>query len=181
MKKEGDLMSSWDILNMYLEHNFSISAFVIFILLTMIQISPIKWNPWDSIFSWFGKKINKNISDQLNETNKNVKSIQEELDEHIQRSRQKEIDDTRNEILDFANACMNHRRHTQEQFKFIISQCDKYELYMEQYRMKNGVITSAITEIKTIYQKCIQENSFLKGDEYSWQKDQQEREKHEIN
>ena len=28
------------------------------VLLSLIQVSPLKFNPWDNIFAWFGKKMN---------------------------------------------------------------------------------------------------------------------------
>ena len=74
------------------------------------------------------------------------------------------IQDTRRDILDFANACMNGRKHTKEQFDFVLKECDDYETYTERKDIKNGVVTSAIKEIRRLYDKCIQSNSFLKED-----------------
>ncbi len=34
------------------------TAVILIIVFSLIQISPIKLNPWDSIFGWFGRKIN---------------------------------------------------------------------------------------------------------------------------
>ncbi len=60
---------------------------------------------------------------------------------------------------------MNKRRHTKEQFDFVIKECDTYEKYIKKNEIKNGVIEAAINEIRRIYQKCIHENSFLKEGE----------------
>ena len=32
---------------------------LIIVLLSFIQISPIKINPWDRIFAWIGRKMNE--------------------------------------------------------------------------------------------------------------------------
>jgi hypothetical protein len=84
------------------------------------------------------------------------------LDEHIEESKAKELRDTRRDILEFCNACMNRRRHTKEQFEFVLRQCDDYEDYIEKNHVKNGVVAAAIKEIRRLNAKCIQENSYLK-------------------
>ena len=57
---------------------------------------------------------------------------------------------------------MNNRKHTKEQFDFMIRECDEYEKYIKKNDVKNGVIEAAIKEIRRLYEKCIQEHSFLK-------------------
>ena len=79
----------------------------------------------------------------------------------------KSLQDTRRDILEFANSCMNGRKHTMEQFDFVIKQCDEYEMYIKKTDTKNGVIEAAIKEIRRLYEKCRHENSFLKEGEES--------------
>ena len=40
---------------------------VLILFLSLIQISPLKLNPWDSFFSWIGKKMNGRIEANLND------------------------------------------------------------------------------------------------------------------
>ena len=56
---------------------------------------------------------------------------------------------------------MYGRKHTYEQFKFVIKKCDEYEKYVEENRIRNGEITSAISYIRKLYDKCRENNSFL--------------------
>ena len=149
----GILMSVLNLIQ--LKDGVTIGGFVLLILLTCVQIAPIKINPWDAIFSWFGKKLNKDITAK-------VDAIEKKLDEHIEDEATTKLENTRAGILDFANSCMNKRKHTKEEFDFIISKCDWYEEYIETNHIRNGVITSAIKEIRRIYEICIHENSFLK-------------------
>ena len=114
----------------------SIGGLILIILLTLIQISPIKINPWDS--------------------------LEKKLDKHIAESAERDLKDTRAQILAFCNSCMNGTRHSKEQFDFIIKQCDDYETYIAENDIRNGVIESAMKEIRRLYDKCIQNNSFLK-------------------
>ena len=133
----------------------SIGAFLLFLLMTIIQIAPIKINPWDKILTWLGNHMNADIV-------KRVDVIEGKLDEHIKDSAEERIRKIRADILDFANACMNGRQHTKEEFEFVISECDAYEKYIEKMQIKNGVATAAIREIRRLYEKGISENSFLK-------------------
>ena len=38
---------------------------LLIILMSLIQISPLKLNPWDSVFRWLGKKMNSETDKQL--------------------------------------------------------------------------------------------------------------------
>lgn len=134
----------------------SIGAIALIILLSLVQVSKINWNPWDKILGWFGSKFNSGI-------NKKVEELEKKFDEHIQESMDEKVENTRRDILAFCNACMNGRKHTQEQFRFILKKCDNYETYIEEHNIKNGEISSAIEEIRRIYKTCLQKNSFLEA------------------
>ena len=119
-----------------------------------------------------GSKINDKIDRKVSESMKKIESVenkvdklQNELDSHIRESEDKALQEKRRDILDFSNACLNKRRHTREQFEFIISLCDEYEQYIEDNNIKNGVIESAIRDIRRLYDKCRAERSFLISEE----------------
>lgn len=143
---------------MDLKEGASIVVFFLLFLMTIIQIAPIKINPWDKILVWFGNHMNADIV-------KRVDVIEGKLDEHIKDSSDERIRKIRADILDFGNACMNHRPHTKEEYEFVISECDQYEKHIEKMQMKNGVATATIGEIRRLYEKHLQENSFLKEGE----------------
>ena len=153
---------------------------LIFLSSLFIEWRPeIKWNPWTSLFKWIGSRFNKQIDNKLEEVRGEIKAldtkveslqtevgkVQGDLTDHIKESEIKSLQDSRRDILDFANACMNKRKHTKEQFRFILKQCDEYELYIERNHLKNGEIKNAIEEIRRLHKKCMQENSFLKEGE----------------
>ena len=149
----------WALLLSYKEE-VSFSIFIIIVLASVIQVSPIKINPWDWFFGRIGKKINKEVFDK-------VETIDKKLDKHIEDDNKEKLEVKRRDILEFANACMNGRKHTQEQFTFVIKTCDEYEAYIEKNHLKNGEISSAIEEIRRLYIKCRQNNAFLKpGEEF---------------
>lgn len=145
-----------------IETGASIIGASLLVLLTLIQILSKKVKPWDLIFKWVGEKANASLTDQIKEVRSDIDGVKKDLDKHIKESTSKDLRDMRMQILDFCNSCMNGRRHTKEQFDYVIAQCDNYEEYVENNDIKNGVASSAIKEIRRLYDKCIQENLFLK-------------------
>ena len=148
-----------------IKDGLSIGGIVLVIVLSLLQVSKININPWDKIFGWVGDRLNSNLRRELKNVDQKVESINKKLDDHIQESMAKDLSDTRRDILDFCNSCMNKRKHTKEQFDFVIAQCDRYKKYIRDNKIDNGVITSAMAEIQRLYEQCIRENSFLKEDD----------------
>lgn len=160
-------MSLKDILSLAaIKDTLSYGGLAFVILASLLQISKININPWDKIFGWIGDRLNSNLLERIKGLETKMSTIEDSLNNHIRESEVKDLQDTRRDILEFANSCMNGRKHTKEQFDFIIKECDDYESYIERNNIKNGVITSAIKEIRRLNDKCIQENSFLKEREY---------------
>ena len=158
-------MSLSDIISLAtLKSTLSTGGIIFVIIASLLQISKININPWDAILSWVGDRINKKLNKRLDDMEAKIDSVEVKLDGHIAESELKDIQDTRRDILEFANACMNGRKHTKEQFDFVLKKCDDYEVYIESKNIKNGVVTSAIKEIRRLYEKCMQEKSFLKED-----------------
>lgn len=148
---------------------------LIFLMSIGIEIIPkIKWSPWSTLIKWIGSRFNDKIDKKMDtvrgeikELDTKIENVQAQLSEHITESEIKSLQDTRRDILEFCNSCMNNRKHTREQFRFVLKQCDQYEEYIEKNNLKNGEITDAINEIRRLHAKCIQENSFLKEGELS--------------
>lgn len=117
------------------------------ILLTLIQIAPVKINPWSAIAKAIGRAINGDLIRAVNQVSESVD--------------QNEIDRLRWEILDFSNSCQNGRRHTREEFDHIIRMHEKYESILTRRNESNGQVDMAFDYIKTLYQKCLIERDFL--------------------
>lgn len=107
-----------------------------------IKVQPVRW-----LIKQLGNLLNHDMKEQLT-------TLQTEFEDH-------KVDSWRYEILDFANSCMNHRRHTKEEFDHVIDTCDKYKTYIEAHKMKNGQVDVAEEYINELYRKCIRENDFI--------------------
>ena len=142
----------------WLVHNIIQVALIISIF---IQVTPIKINPWSKLFKWIGglitaesdKKINQLIK-TTDEMQKNIKTLQQNMDEN-------EKDRIRWEILDFANSCRNNQQHTKDEFQHIITLNDKYEKLLALTGDTNGVFEAEYRYIQKIYTERQEKNDFL--------------------
>ena len=126
---------------------------LIVILMTIIQIAPIKINPWDFLLGWIGDRLNSHII-------KKVDSLDAKLTEHVEESRDSSIKRKRTRILQFVEDGMSGKRYTKEAFDFMITECDEYEEYIKKCGKKNGVIEASIKEIRRRYFDHIHNNDF---------------------
>lgn len=78
------------------------AAAAVLILMSLIQISPLKLNPWDNVLTWFGRKINGETQKQLKELQKQVSDIW--------------INAHRQSILTFARECRADIGHDAEEW-----------------------------------------------------------------
>lgn len=124
-----------------------------------IQISPIKINPWSAIIKWIGKLIMNEACGKMDDLIQIVNNIDKEVKEN-------EKDRIRWEILDFANSCHNHRKHTRDEFKHIIELNDKYAKLLEKTKDRNGVFKVEYEYIQRLYNKLNEKDAFLQqGDD----------------
>lgn len=145
---------------------------IAFILSFIIQITPIKINPWTKIFKWIGKLItedtDKNIKQLIKKTTElesTITSVQNDFKIETTAIRkgidENEKDRIRWEILDFANSCRNGRRHTKDEFQHVIALNDKYKTLLEKTNDKNGVFEVEYQYILNLYNKQLEKNDFL--------------------
>lgn len=133
------------------------AEFVVMILLTFsifIEITPFKINPLSSLVKWMGHCFNKDTKKQLDSISLQLVDLSNRID-------QIEIHDMRSTILDFANSCINERKHTQEEFEHVIDLYTSYEKIIEERGMKNGRIELAYQYISDLYTACLKNNNFL--------------------
>ncbi len=119
-------------------------SFCAFVLAAFVQLTPgIKWSP----LTWLGGLFLGNIR-------KDVAALQSAVDEN-------EKDRIRWEVLDFANACRNQRRHSKDEFQHIIALKDKYDTLLKKTGDKNGVFDAEYAYILGLYEDRQKKNDFL--------------------
>lgn len=126
----------------------------IIIITCIIQIAPIKINPWSALFTWIGNKLNHNLSDKIDAVEEKVDCIDREVrDERVQNKRWS--------ILGFANSCRRDVPHTKEEWDHCIEELEWYENYCEKNDVVNGVIEENARWLRKRYQKHLDNNDFL--------------------
>lgn len=130
-------------------------SFVLFLISMFVQFTPaIKFNPITALLNWVGKVINGEVLKQ-------IAALQKRADEQRKSIDENEMDRIRWEVLDFANACRNHVKHTKDEFQHIISLNTKYHALLDKYGSTNGVFDEEYAYILKLYHRCQVENDFL--------------------
>lgn len=88
-------------------------------------------------------------------------AITDRLDAMESAADEDEKDRIRYEVLDFANSCRNKRKHTEDEFRHIVTIKDKYDTLLKKTGDTNGVFTMEYEYILEIYKQCQREDSFL--------------------
>lgn len=134
---------------------------VFFIVMTLIQVTPIKINPWSAIFKWLGKQLNTDVLVKMDALEKRIDAVEKGQEEHIKESKEDELKARRMSILDFSSSILRGVNYHREKFEFMITECDSYEAYCKENKIKNGVAEASIAEIRRIYQEHLRSNDFL--------------------
>jgi hypothetical protein len=132
------------------------------LLLTVIQISPIKINPWSALAKVLGRAINADVLTELKEVKSGQKRAQERLDDHIRVDDERNADMHRNRILQFNNELLREIMHTREDFIEILAEIDFYERYCDDHpEYPNSRAVHAIANITRVYDERLQKHDFL--------------------
>lgn len=111
----------------------------IVILLSLVQISPLKVNPWDSIFGWFGKKMNGGTEQKLNDLEKQIMDMW--------------INNHRQSILTFARECRADIGHSSDEWSNVLNIAEEYEHYVREKNVTNGIISQDTEYLRNLYQE----------------------------
>ena len=134
----------------------------ILLILTLIQLAPIKINPWAAIGKWIGKTLNHEVlqktahmSDEIERLESSVKDLRgdwEAREAYLCRVR----------ILRFGDEMLRRERHSKEHFDQVLIDIAEYEQYCEKNKnFRNGVAVATIQRIKDVYMDRLENNDFL--------------------
>lgn len=118
------------------------SGLVLLGTVTVLEISPIKINPW----KWIGNLIFGDVNKSLNELKKDFED--------------NKADTMRWNILNFARSCRSGEEHSEEEWNHAIAQLKKYETLCEERHIENGVIEENAVFLRELYHKRLHKNDF---------------------
>ena len=111
----------------------------IIVLLSIIQISPLKWDPWDRIFGWIGKKAHGDLQEKLESLEKKTRDIW--------------IYNHRQAVIQFARECRDKVSHDAEEWATILAMADEYESFCRREMISNGLVKADTEYIRELYQE----------------------------
>ena len=122
---------------------------LLLVLMTLIQVAPVKINPW----SWLAKAIGKAMG---------IEAIEKKLDAHIDMDDRRTADGHRARILHFNNELLRDIGHTQEEFFEVLAEIDAYEDYCREHpEYPNNRAVLAIENIQEVYKERLKKHDFL--------------------
>ena len=133
------------------------------IILTILQIAPIKIDPWGAIARWIGRALNGDVLKKLDELEDGQAETRVQLEEHIRVDDERDANSRRRDILNFNVELMRGKNYTHEHFVYMLTEIDEYERYCEEHPgYKNNRAVMAIANIKRVYEENERTNGFLK-------------------
>ena len=121
--------------------NGSISniGIIILIILSFVQIAPVKFNPYDQFFAWLRNKLMADTHERLNSLWVNF---------------------YRQHILRFARECRQDVKHTEDEWHYVLTMASEYEAYCRDNHVANGVIDAETHYIRNLFQEISHERKF---------------------
>lgn len=131
------------------------TTLIIASLATLIQITPIKINPWSALARWIGRAINGEVIEKVEKLEKDVGTINDKVDESGAKT-------ARARILRFGDEIIHGVRHSKEHFDDVLDDISDYEKYCSSHPdFKNGKTGLTSNLIKETYQNCLKNHDFI--------------------
>ncbi|MCM1059104.1 MAG: hypothetical protein NC452_02295 [Eubacterium sp.] len=131
------------------------SGGVLFVVMTLVQLAPLKINPWTSIAKAIGRAVNSEVLKELD-------AVKKKLEEHVTMDDRRVADGHRTQILRFNNELLRDIKHTKEEYIEALTEIDAYEKYCtENPNYPNNRAVLAIENIRGNYRERLKKHDFL--------------------
>lgn len=131
------------------------SGGVMFVLLSLLEVSKIPINPWSGLAKLIGNALNADVLAEVKQTKKR-------LDDHIATDDERNANLLRTQILRFNDELVDDRKHAKEHFDEILSIIDEYETYCRTHEdYKNNKCAHAVANISRVYDERLEKRDFL--------------------
>lgn len=135
---------------------------VLVALLSLVEVSPIKINPWSGLAKWLGRAINGEVLSTMQTIQMAQKAQADALAAHIKADDERNADTLRMRVLHFNNELLRGDRHTREDFIEILAVIDAYEQYCKNHpNYRNNRASHAIANIGRVYDERLKLRDFL--------------------
>ena len=135
---------------------------VLVALMSLVEVSPIKINPWSGLAKWLGRAVNGEVLSTVKTIQTAQQAQADALAAHIKADDERNADGLRERILRFNTELLRDVRHTREDFIEILAVIDAYEAYCRSHPdYRNNRAVFAIQNIKRVYAERLQKRDFL--------------------
>lgn len=130
---------------MMTSHPEGIVVVAFLLISSLIQIAPIRLNPWDIMLGWVGAKINKSQQDAIEGMDRRLKDLEI-------RVTNRDVKDMRQAVLDYAKECRAGTEHTDEDWQQILDIMEEYERFCTEHPdIKNGRVKENTKYLRSLY------------------------------
>lgn len=138
------------------------SGGALLLVLTLVQVSPIKIDPWTSLAKAIGRAINSDITSKFDDLDKKIDKLEENIVNLRAECDEREATLCRTHILRFGDEILHGTKHSQEHFKSILVDISTYEDYCSTHPLYlNNLAEVTIDLIKKTYKECFEQKNFL--------------------
>ena len=133
-------------------------------VLSLLEIAPIKVNPWSAIARGLGRAFNAEVLADLKAVQKAQQDTRSALDKHQAADDEYKAECHRAALLAFNTSLLRGELHTQEDFFDAFRHIDQYEGYCRSHPgYKNNRASHAIANIGRVYDERLKARDFLGG------------------
>lgn len=128
---------------------------IVLVAMTLIQLAPVKIDPWGAVARAIGRAINKEVLDKVEKLADDVKELRTDRDTD-------KAEGYRTQILRFGDEILHGVPHSKEHFDQILKNIAKYDAYCDTHTdFENGVTHETSRRILEIYHERLEKNDFL--------------------
>ena len=114
------------------------------LLLSLVQVAPLKLNPRDRVFDWLGQKLNRTADEELKKLQAQIQGMW--------------INSHRHTILRFARECRAGIDHSPDEWTNVLNVAEEYEAFVRENSITNGIITQDTVYLRNLYQELSREH-----------------------
>lgn len=129
-------------------------AIIFIVIISLIQIAPIRIDPWSSFVKLIGKLM-------LGELTAKVDNLEKKIDALEQKEDRRDAINKRVRILRFEDELQEEKRHSKDSFDQVLSDVTDYEEYCEEHpKFRNNQTAATVEHIKKVYAERLEKRDF---------------------
>ena len=134
----------WDVVH----NNPGFYPVIVIIVLSLVEVSKIKLNPWSAL----GKIIGKLLG---------IESVSNKLDALEKKVDENQATTIRVRILHFEDELQSEKIHSKDSWDQAMDDIERYERYTSDHpEFKNNITVASIAHIKKMYSKLLEERAW---------------------